>query len=1779
MKLHIEHDNSGQSSGWFLDKIVVTDLFEPKTQYVATCNQWLAKDEGDREISRDLTLHKQQSTTQKSNYYKITVYTGNKSGAGTDSDVFITLYGKLGETGPTKLANQENNFEAGKKDEFTIECQNIGELNQILIAHNNKGLSSGWFLDRILIEDTQDHRTYEFPCNRWLAKDEDDKQIARYLVPRQKVRNNLYKVTVFTGNKSGAGTDADVFITLFGNQGQTGQTKLDNKTDAFEAGKKDEFTVECPAVGEINKILIEHNNKGLSSGWFLDRILIEDTQDHRTYEFPCNRWLAKDEDDKQIARYLVPRQKVRNNLYKVTVFTGNKSGAGTDADVFITLFGNQGQTGQTKLDNKTDAFEAGKKDEFTVECPAVGEINKILIEHNNKGLSSGWFLDRILIEDTQDHRTYEFPCNRWLAKDEDDKQIARYLVPRQKVRNNLYKVTVFTGNKSGAGTDADVFITLFGNQGQTGVCYYISVFTGDKKNAGTDAIVSVVMHGKDSSSEQIILSDGKFENNSVDKFTINAPKELSALTALDIRHNNTGVRRGWYLEKVVVDCPSTGIKQTFPCNNWLADYEGDRRIERRLKEDLSLRKTYPPAVPWYVWVHTSDKKGAGTNAQVILVLYGHGGKSANIKLERNSDALQQGHCDQFKVDINDVGIPYKLRASLNSKHSSHSWHLDRIEMENLKTKEHYRFFCGRWLSKIEDDKQIIRELPAQGPGIPKPLPIVTYIVDIFTGNKPKAGTDANAFINIYGELGDTGARPLEYSLQNKNKFEREQVDRFIIDAVLLNKIRKIRIGHDNTGANPSWYLDKVVIYQEDQSYGPLTFICDRWLAVNEDDGQIVRELTLATDLHNTTYHVKIKTGDDLQAGTTADIHLQIFGEKAETDKMQYTSVNNSIRTSQPGQFAGFTFQYRDLGKIEHIRIGHNGKISGKGWFLDWIEIDVPHRREIYRFACHRWLDTRLGDDGVEHDFKPTEIIKTIIPYEITVFTGDKVGATTNAKILIQIYGLRGKTDEILLENKFDTFERSSIDKFVIEAPNVGKIEKIRIRHNSEKIPSAWYLEKVLIQQYLSEPFYTRDRKSDPNVEEYCFICQQWFGKDQVGKETIREFSPDSGFGNMLYDAKGINYLVHVLTGDQGSTGTSANVSIRLIGSKGQKTRLIPLEVMQHRRFEPGNVETFLLEEPDIGDVAMVEVQHDGDTLGDSWFLDGLIVEIPAQERTFYFVCNEWLSKYKGDRRTKRLLKAQDLINPSLSSLIPYVVNIHTGHIQTAGCDCDVSLKLFGTTGSSSEHIFKKREGNFERSAIDIFQCELEDIGKPIKLRVRILPKSIQGRNRWFLGKIQLIKHIKQNIKEETYSFEFNDWISHEAYPYFDILIKGSIESSMDQTTYRVITKTSNLIDASCDANVFIMILGKNGDSGQLALKNSSAFVNKFERGHEDIFTFESILNLGPLNKLLIWHDDSSVLKSAWHLEYVRVDDIKAGQTYIFPCNKWLSTKKDDGQIVRILVCSNQLDYVIGGHAHITNGLIPYKIEVSTSDQPNSGTTENDWIIVEGNNNRSEKIFFKNTIDNKTLRRGQPDTFTFECQPLGEVRRIIVGHQGKRERPFEKYNDGDASWYVSHITITDSSAGIKYEFPVQKWITINNEGDVFDCATRNENSIEQQPHRRKINYKIIVHTDSTSGPSTDANVSIIIFGTLGNTGSLQLKQPGQRSFQRGGVDEFIFKCLELGKLKKLHIKHRNSAVSSDWFLDKIEVINMDTNEKVAFPCKQRLGRKHEDYEVQLDLTPI
>ena len=130
------------------------------------------------------------------------------------------------------------------------------------------------------------------------------------------------------------------------------------------------------------------------------------------------------------------------------------------------------------------------------------------------------------------------------------------------------------------------------------------------------------------------------------------------------------------------------------------------------------------------------------------------------------------------------------------------------------------------------------------------------------------------------------------------------------------------------------------------------FKCDRWLATDEDDGLIVRELFLK-DTHGfdtVSYNVKVKTGDVRNAGTDARVMLKIFGEKGDSGNRHLKNSDNTSNKFERNRLDEFRLEADDLGKLEKIRIGHNGKGIGSGWFLDFVEIDVPSQGLRYKYG-------------------------------------------------------------------------------------------------------------------------------------------------------------------------------------------------------------------------------------------------------------------------------------------------------------------------------------------------------------------------------------------------------------------------------------------------------------------------------------------------------------------------------------------------------------------------------------------------------------------------------------------------------------------------------------------------------------------------------------------------------------------------------------------------------------------------------------------------------------
>jgi len=63
----------------------------------------------------------------------------------------------------------------------------------------------------------------------------------------------------------------------------------------------------------------------------------------------------------------------------------------------------------------------------------------------------------------------------------------------------------------------------------------------------------------------------------------------------------------------------------------------------------------------------------------------------------------------------------------------------------------------------------------------------------------------------------------------------------------------------------------------------------------------------------------------------------------------------------------------------------------------------------------------------------------------------------------------------------------------------------------------------------------------------------------------------------------------------------------------------------------------------------------------------------------------------------------------------------------------------------------------------------------------------------------------------------------------------------------------------------------------------------------------------------------------------------------------------------------------------------------------------------------------------------------------------------------------------------------------------------------------------VKYDVVVYTGDVFGSGTNANVSITIFGSNGDSGKRPLEQKFRDLFERNQVDKFQMEILDLGTL--------------------------------------------------------
>ncbi|XP_040537000.1 polycystic kidney disease protein 1-like 2 isoform X2 [Gallus gallus] len=120
-----------------------------------------------------------------------------------------------------------------------------------------------------------------------------------------------------------------------------------------------------------------------------------------------------------------------------------------------------------------------------------------------------------------------------------------------------------------------------------------------------------------------------------------------------------------------------------------------------------------------------------------------------------------------------------------------------------------------------------------------------YLVTVFTGHRRGAATTSKVTLTLYGLEGES--EPHHLTDPDTPVFERGGVDVFLLCTLFpLGELQSIRLWHDNSGDNPSWYVNRVLVHDLvwDQKW---YFLCNSWLAVDIGECVLDKVFPVATE--------------------------------------------------------------------------------------------------------------------------------------------------------------------------------------------------------------------------------------------------------------------------------------------------------------------------------------------------------------------------------------------------------------------------------------------------------------------------------------------------------------------------------------------------------------------------------------------------------------------------------------------------------------------------------------------------------------------------------------------------------------------------------------------------------------------------------------------------------------------------------------------------------------------------------------------------------------------
>eukprot|EP01047_Picozoa_sp_COSAG01_P075042 COSAG01_NODE_12731_length_1693_cov_1.268507_2_plen_255_part_00 len=229
-------------------------------------------------------------------------------------------------------------------------------------------------------------------------------------------------------------------------------------------------------------------------------------------------------------------------------------------------------------------------------------------------------------------------------------------------------------------------------------------------------------------------------------------------------------------------------------------------------------------------------------------------------------------------------------------------------------------------------------------------------------------------------------------------------------------------------------------------------------------------------------------------------------------------------------------------------------------------------------------------------------------------------------------------------------------------------------------------------------------------------------------------------------------------------------------------------------------------------------------------------------------------------------------------------------------------------------------------------------------------------------------------------------------------------------TWTVLIKTTDEPGAGSNAAFFVKLIGETGVSENITPESGR---NDFERGETNEFKIQT-KDIGRLTKIRIGHDGQGI-GAGWHMDSAEIIDDGTRELWKFPCHRWFDEDQDDGIIVRELAPIPWLKY---------------HVNIITGDVRGAATDAAVTIVLYGARDpitglvrdSGERVL---DAGKDNFERNKQDLFIVECQDLGGVEKVRIGHDG---------TGLSAGWFLGAVEVwEEGKEDQKLTLKCERWL--------------------------------------------------------------------------------------------------------------------------------------------------